>query len=225
MEAGEGIPVGSKVNLFDSKSEQMPDYFEWVLGWKHLILDDDGVAHSGFGDTTWKKGENRATHNGSPGAVGCPHSGSHCGWNVFYEKRHHQMNYGRANVVLRGRGERFAIHPDGFRAEWAEIVCFVGRGPRYKKAGEHYGVPVFKYHWQAEIYLRRNSVLGDYFPEDRRPKGESFFRKEREVDWNEVPMGDMESLLTNGYMIFIIFLWIAVIVGFSLGALNIGGML
>lgn len=220
-----GLPIQGEIDLFPDESERMPDYMEWVLGWKHLIIDQNGIAHSDFGDAIWEKGENRSTHGGYTGAFGCPHEGGRCGWNIFYEKRHHQMSYGRANVILRGRGEKFAIHPDGFRAEWAEIVCFIGRGKKYKKAGEYYGVPVFKWHWQAELYLHRNNTLGAYFPKDRRPKSESFFRKERDVDWNEVPMGDMEAPLTNGYMIFIIFLWISVIVGFSLGAFNIGGIL
>lgn len=205
-----------------------PDYMEWVIGWKHLKIDDEGVAISSIGDNyPWQKGENRASHFGV--FHGCPCEGNHCGFNAFYEKDLCKMAYGRANVVVRGRGERFANHPDGFRAEYAEILCFIGRGEHYQKAAKRYAVPLFKWHWQVDQYLRRHRVLGDYFPKDRRtekePIKEPIIRKIREVDWNEVPIGDMQSVLTNGYTIFALVLWLAAIAGFILGALNVGGML
>lgn len=200
--------------------ERVPDYFEWVLGWRHFEIDGDGRCHSVTTTFTWKPGENQAECQGSTGA---PHEGHHCGFNCFYEPNN--VMYGSLHALVRGRGERFAIHPNGFRAEYAEILAFIGgRFPNdnIKRAAELYKVPLFKRRWQAERYAKRKH-LGEWFPKDRRPKGQ-VFRQSRDVDWNAVPIGDMSDLLASRYTIFVIILWICSIIGFIYGAINIGGI-
>jgi hypothetical protein len=215
----------SEVEEARSTLEAVPDYFEWVLGWRSFDIGDDGRCGSrtpAGGGYVWAKGESRAKCNAYE-TYDAPHDGHHCGLNAYYEPK---LNpYGTAHALVRGRGERFAIHPDGFRAEYAEILCFVGgRNPsdKMKAAAQRYGVPIFKRRYQAERWAKKNE-LGDWFPEERRPKQE-IFRSKREVDWNEVPIGDLNDLLSNHYMIFVTSLWVCVLVGFVLGALNAGGV-
>lgn len=202
-------------------SERIPDYFEWVLGWRHFEIDGEGKCHSVSAPYTWSPGENRALCGGS---VGAPHDHHHCGFNCFYEPNN--VMYGSLHALVRGRGDRFAIHPNGFRAEYAEIIAFVGgRFPsdNIKKAAKLYKVPIFKRRWQAERYAKRKH-LGEWFPKDRRPKGQQVFRQSRDVDWNAVPIGDMSDLLTERYTIFVMVLWICALIGFIYGAINIGGI-
>lgn len=222
MEFGEGIPLGESVTSLPHFSTSAPDYFNWVLGWRHFNIDENGFCHSVANSYVWTPGENRALCGGLSGA---PHDGHHCGLNVFYEPTN--VMYGPLHALVRGRGERFAIHPNGFRAEYAEIVAFVGgRHPSasLKAAAKRYGVPLFKRTWSAERYAKRKE-LGDFFPKDRRPKRREIFRSNREVvDWHEVPIGDMTNPLTNRYTFFLILMWISVLIGFVYGGIvTLGG--
>lgn len=205
-------------------SEHVADYFEWVLGWRHFKIDGDGQCHSVANPYIWQPGENQALCQGAKGA---PHDGKwghHCGLNCFYNSNN--AAYGSLHALVRGRGDRFAIHPNGFRAEYAEILAFVGgRFPseNIQKAAELYKVPLFKRRWQAERYAKKKH-LGEWFPKDRRPQRREIFRQDRNVDWNEIPIGDMSDLLSSHYMIFLMALWICVLIGFIYGAINIGGI-
>jgi hypothetical protein len=219
MELGEGFPIGEEVTSLPHQSASIPDYFDWVLGWRHFNIDDDGTCHSVSAQYIWQPGENRAEcgRNATGEVV---HEGHHCGLNCFYEPTN--VMYGSLHALVRGRGDRFAIHPNGFRAEYAEIIAFVGgRHPseKLKQAAKLHGVPLFKRTWQAERYAKRKG-LGEFFPKDRRPKGEKFFqsKSEREVDWNEIPIED-----TN-YLFFVTMLWVSVLIGFITGGIvTIGG--
>lgn len=205
-------------------ADSSPDYFDWVLGWRHFQIGEDGTCRSctpAGGGFVYLPGENKANCAGFNDVV---HSGHHCGFNVFFERDN--VAYGSLHALVRGRGNRFAIHPNGYRAEYIEILAFVGgRKPseRLKKAAKKYGVPLFKRHWDAKHYAKKNH-LGEWFPEERRP-GREILRTNREVDWNEVPVGDMTDFLSNIYMIFIIALWSCIAIGFIYGALSAGGFI
>lgn len=206
--------------LADKNVPQAPDYFDWVLGWRHFDIDADGICSSVVNNYVWEPGENRA-RCGAPGGE-VVHTNHHCGLNCFYEPTN--VLYGSLHALVRGRGERFAIHPNGFRAEYAEIVAFVGgRFPseNLKKAAKRYGVPLFKRRWTAERYVKAKR-LGQWFPKERRPKRTEYFAgKERVADWNEIPIGDMSDILADHYMVFVMALWICVLVGFIYGMVRL----
>lgn len=212
-----------QVKIARANQVKVPDYFDWVLGWRNFAILADGTCVSPIVGVPWGPGENKAYcimagHRGE----GAPHgNGHHCGFNAFFEPR---GNYGGDNTLIRGRGERFAIHPDGFRAEYAEIIAFIGgRDPsvEMKAAAKRYNVPIFKRRWTAEQYAKKKE-LGDWFPKERRPKRETIVPivPMQEADWNEIPIGDMNGLLSYGYLIFIVVLWTCLIAGFLYGVVT-----
>lgn len=156
-----------------------PDYMDWVIGWKGMNVGAKGLTGSVL-HRVMPPGEVQARH-GAEQEMGCPHEHDHCGFNAFYE----YSDAMRTNAILRGRGERFAIHPDGWRAEWAEVIGLLLPNPlgrsmddpilsskvheQYLEVAKQYEIPLFRNHTEAEIFLFEHPEIGSYFPVEKRP--------------------------------------------------------
>lgn len=228
-----------------------PDYFQWVLGWRNFnALSNGYVGALAFSDYIWNPGENQATC--AVGLDGIIHSDHHCGFNAYYE--HHCTKLSHLHVALiRGRGDRFAIHPEGFRSEVAEILAFVGPADSLREAqAARYNVPFFEKPEEALKWALQEE-LGDTFPEDRRPpSGEegsavifgggnpilntaaavALAKKKNTLIQDMTRMFEdavdeaphIDEEFSTRYMIFMGLLALSLIAGFIIGIVQVGGV-
>lgn len=205
--------------------DSAPDLCSWALGWRRFKIYANGYvgANQVRCGYIWEpKGEIRATcllhQDGDIIAHGIHDDEScHCGFNAFHSYFDLQTYEGKRkldkltikgsptfeiNGIIKGRGEKFAVHHEGFRCEYAQIVCLhddfnydgshidvFNRKSVVGNASLLYGVPVFRTHREADKYAKQ---YGDFIPLDLRPQED--IQEEADIP---VPHAPISSLSTQ----------------------------
>jgi len=147
-----------------------PDLFGDVLGWRRWNVSPQGDLISTGVGAVWRPGANHALCD-----QGLDHKAPQlhcaCGWYGLHE----YPGSGFAVGLIRAWG-KIAVHVTGFRAEWAEVVCLVGRTAmgrddqrRLQRAANYYEVPIMGGMEKAMAYAREQGY--DFVSANLRPKG------------------------------------------------------
>lgn len=147
--------------------DRAPDLVGEVLGWRQWHVSPAGDLISANSHAVWRAGPQRAICGGIDGEWDhpAPQENCGCGWYGIFEPPG-----GGAVGLFRAWG-KIIVHPNGFRAEWAEIVCLVGeRTKKLERAAAYYEIPLFESRDEAVAYARKGGH--DFIPEDMRPKSE-----------------------------------------------------
>lgn len=160
------------------KQVDTPLFSEAVVGYRRWRLDDWVLSPLNY-SKPWRPGVNKAvcqpgsymrTYSSYGGDIDSPHKaphhGCHCGMNAFFEPKGIREGGDVLGAVV-GWGD-LQVHPDGFRAEYAQIVALVGGhvGPDLTAVATLYNVPIVETITDMQVEASKH---GSPLPESLRP--------------------------------------------------------
>lgn len=175
--------VKEHLSLFKNKPvKEVPLFSEAVVGYRRWKLDDWVLSPTNYG-SPWRPGVNTAkcqphtnsnpfwstgesAHHENP-----PEKDCHCGLNAFfdYQGEGWMQHAHKGSVIgaIVGWG-KMHVHPDGFRAQYAQIVCLMGDGEHYlNDIAAMYQVPLVDSFEELQVEASKH---GSPLPENLRPE-------------------------------------------------------